>query len=610
MSDKKSLIIIENTVLRTEIGDITKIGTMEAIVNSSNTKLANSIGGVNEKIHLAAGPELLAECQKLGGCKVGEAKITSAYNLHCKKLIHTVGPTWNGGKQNEAELLRACYVNSLALAVENNIQKTAFPSISTGLYGFPIKNAADIAVQSVADFIHDHHGMLKDVVWVLYDSYTKSYYDAALAEWEMKHLILKDKIFRKTNGIISNNNIVKKETIGTDSKKNPFEKVVKKQKQVEVAKVLHCVEDMHLLSSYGIKKVLIKGQHALFPMYYCPHCDRKYTSIDTLKDLLRINLSGVSYLNILEENDRLRLQEYLRVPLYPENGSKCYVYKTKPTECPVCKKGDLQHKKIKYLKKGKKESFYNAKYCEHCRRYFMHYSIYAEHADGWILENPEEYTLLLKPVKAGTIVIEYKKDEEKKEAKPEKEHDNNIHVKDFVVRRNTFKCMHNDHKLKDIAGTVGVITQKGEVKQLKISAGYCPQCNIFFILESTYDYLKSRGTPLCRISSEKAYLKGIGSYNGMKLAQESILMQHGYNVSQEEALSPIRRQKILAVLIDNKVLTKNDVIGYLDFFISQKKSNPKFEKAISKWQDDREFVARYKIGAYKQYSINGILYKY
>ena len=144
MSDKKSLIIIENTVLRTEIGDITKIGTMEAIVNSSNTKLTNSIGGVNEKIHLAAGPELLAECQKLGGCKVGEAKITSAYNLHCKKLIHTVGPTWNGWKQNEAQLLRACYVNSLALAVENNIQKTAFPSISTGLYGFPIKNAADI----------------------------------------------------------------------------------------------------------------------------------------------------------------------------------------------------------------------------------------------------------------------------------------------------------------------------------------------------------------------------------------------------------------------------------------------------------------------------------
>lgn len=609
MSDKKSLIIIENTILRTEIGDITKIGTMDAIVNSSNTKLTNSIGGVNEKIHLAAGPELLAECQKLGGCKVGEAKITSAYNLHCKKLIHTVGPTWNGGKQNEAELLRACYVNSLALAVENKIQKIAFPSISTGLFSFPKKNAAEISIQSVADFVHDHHGMLKDVVWVLYDNYTKSYYDVALAEWERKHLILKDKIFQETNAIMSNNHIAKKEIIDTDSKKNPAEEVVKKSKQLEVSRVLHCVDDMHLLSSYGIKKVLIKGQHTLFPMYYCPHCDRKYTSIDTLKDLLKIKLSDVSYNNILEENDRIRLKEYLNEPHYPDKESKCYVYKEKPTECPVCKKGDLQNRKIKYLKKNKTESFYYAKYCESCKNYFMHHSIYVDHTDDWNLENPEEYALFVKPAKAGSKTAN-EKDGDNKKAKPEKELDNNIHVKDFVVRRNTFKCLHNDHKLKDIAGTVGVITQKGEVKQLKISAGYCPQCKIFFILESTYDYLKSKGTPLCRISSEKAYLKGTGSYNGMKLAQESILMQHGYSVSQEEALSPIRRQKILAILIDNEILTKSDVIGYLDFFISQKKSNPKFEKAILKWQNDREFVAEYKIGAYKQYSINGILYKY
>ena len=87
-------------------------------------------------------------------------------------------------------------------------------------------------------------------------------------------------------------------------------------------------------------------------------------------------------------------------------------------------------------------------------------------------------------------------------------------------------------------------------------------------------------------------------------------MQYGYTVSQEEGLSPMRRQKILAVLIDNEVLTKNDIIGYLDFFISQKKSNHIFEKAISKWLDDREFVAEYKMGSYKEYFINGIHYKY
>ena len=96
----------------------------------------------------------------------------------------------------------------------------------------------------------------------------------------------------------------------------------------------------------------------------------------------------------------------------------------------------------------------------------------------------------------------------------------------------------------------------------------------------------------------------------MNLQAESILMQYGYTVSQEEGLSPSRRQKILAVLIDNEVLTKNDIIGYLDYFISQKKSNHIFEKAISKWLDDREFVAEYKMGSYKEYFINGIHYKY
>lgn len=607
MSDKKSLIIIENTVLRTEIGDITKIGTMEAIVNSSNTKLTNSIGGVNEKIHLAAGPELLVDCQMLGGCKIGEAKITNAYRLHCKKLIHTVGPAWNGGKQNETELLRECYVNSLAVAVENDIHKIAFPSISTGLHGFPIKTAAEVSIYSVADFIHDFPGMIHDVVWVLYDSHTKAYYDEALAEWEKKHMSLKDKIFHKTNAIMSEKFITEKETIATDSKNSNHEKSVEDSKQDEVAKELHCVDDIYLLSSNGVKRVVIKGKHHSFPMYYCPHCNKQYTSIDSLKDLLRIKLSDVYYINILEENDARRLQEYLKIPHYPDKGSKCFVYKEKPNECPACQNGNLQHRKIKYLKKNNKESFYNAKYCESCMHYLMHYSIYADHREEWILENPEDYSSHSNPVKSDSKEIN-KKDETKKKIKPEKEHDDNIHVKDFVVRRNTFKCLHDDHKLKDITGNINVITQKGEVRQLKISAGYCSRCNIFFILESTYEYLKSMGTPLCRMTSEKAYLKGIGSYNGMKLAQESILMQHGYNVSQEEALSPIRRQKILAVLIDNKILTKSDVIGYLDFFIDLKKSNPKFEKAISKWQNDREFVAEYKIGSYKQYGINGISY--
>ena len=146
------------------------------------------------------------------------------------------------------------------------------------------------------------------------------------------------------------------------------------------------------------------------------------------------------------------------------------------------------------------------------------------------------------------------------------QHDNSIRVKDFVVRRTTFKCMHHDHHLQNIDAKIDIIDKLGNIKHEIVSAGYCPNCNIFFLMESTYQKLKLKGTLVCRISDEKTYLNGTTSENGMRLAQESILMQYGYNVSQLEDLSSARRKKILAVLVDNDVLTKSEIISYLDFF--------------------------------------------
>ena len=132
-------------------GDITK-QTVDAIVNAANTALLGG-GGVDGAMHRAAGPELLEECRKLGGCPTGQARITKGYKLPAKWVIHTVGPVWRDGKHGEDDSLAGCYRSSLALAEQNGVKTIAFPSISTGAYGFPMERAAHVAVTEIKTFL-------------------------------------------------------------------------------------------------------------------------------------------------------------------------------------------------------------------------------------------------------------------------------------------------------------------------------------------------------------------------------------------------------------------------------------------------------------------------
>jgi len=153
-------------------GDITKLD-VDAIVNAANSTLLGG-GGVDDAIHRAAGTELLAECRALGGCEPGKAKITRGYRLPARFVIHTVGPIWRGGKRDEARILANCYRNSLQLAVENEVKTIAFPAISCGAYGYPIEQAAQIALETTREFL----GATQNIHRVIFVLWGDDVYDA------------------------------------------------------------------------------------------------------------------------------------------------------------------------------------------------------------------------------------------------------------------------------------------------------------------------------------------------------------------------------------------------------------------------------------------------
>lgn len=168
-------------VIEIILGDITK-QTADAIVNAANCSLLGG-GGVDGAIHRAAGPELLAECRTLNGCETGKAKITRGYRLPAKYVIHTPGPVWHGGGSNEAELLAGCYRSSLELASAHGCKTVDFPSISTGVYRFPLDKAAVIAIGTIKDWL-SAHPELERVRMVCFDERTRKVYQAALDSLE------------------------------------------------------------------------------------------------------------------------------------------------------------------------------------------------------------------------------------------------------------------------------------------------------------------------------------------------------------------------------------------------------------------------------------------
>lgn len=164
-------------------GDITRM-EVDAIVNAANSSLLGG-GGVDGAIHRAGGPAILADCQAIrarqGGCKTGQAVLTTGGKLPARQVIHTVGPVWNGGKHQESQLLADCYRNSLQLALDQGIKTIAFPSISTGIYGYPIDLAAQLAIETVHNFCSEHDE-IEEVIFVVFSESDERVYQALLKD--------------------------------------------------------------------------------------------------------------------------------------------------------------------------------------------------------------------------------------------------------------------------------------------------------------------------------------------------------------------------------------------------------------------------------------------
>lgn len=175
-----------------------------------------------------------------------------------------------------------------------------------------------------------------------------------------------------------------------------------------------------------------------------------------------------------------------------------------------------------------------------------------------------------------------------------------IHYNDFVVRSNIFHCLHKDHKVRDIEAIITVFTKSGDTMDVTVSAGYCENCRLYFIMESVFKKVTAIGNPLCLIVEYKKYANKNHYYENRldELSPQSRLNMCGYNVSKHNGLTALERQKILAGMVDNGIATRQEILSYLQYFIHMRETREQYKNAIDKWEEDIDFISNYRIGSY------------
>lgn len=408
-----------------------------------------------------------------------------------------------------------------------------------------------------------------------------------------------------------------------------------------------------------VKKDIIRAKYGnsimSVPTYYCPLCNREYTSIRNISDLAVIKLQGDRFINLNLPQGKIRTK--LKDPEQEQGAAKKtktnktkreyiskdsasgYVLFSDICTDSICLdstcRGELKDVTVYYLNAKKGPTKIKGKRCSSCGKYCFSIKEYVKDPqmmtcinDGEIIQLGKKLLYERKDLDENdrtkleswydshdkqvffycNVILahdkylsqieeknkaEFQKIEQQAEKEKPNHKDNEIKVRDFLIKRSVFRCVHDEHELEDINAVISVVTNSGNLEQVSILAGYCRSCNVYFVLEDQLRRLLSKGTPMCLLydwdKTEKALHPG-----SMFLAPESLLYQYGYNVNSIDNIPAAKRQRILATMIDNDVMTKNEILSYLDLFITQRKDNRSMNRAVEKWKEDIAFLLQYK----------------
>jgi len=355
--------------------------------------------------------------------------------------------------------------------------------------------------------------------------------------------------------------------------------------------------------------------------YFCPKCGRKYLHNTSYNDLEILIIGGIGYVNLNGESPRVK--KYMGsidkaiFQAYKKSVNRVLgnaVYKKVIVEnkkaSPSADKFQKQTLQQPSSTDPKTEALINQYLAERDRemREKKRREILEEkkRQEEYARKQQEEFQAKEKKKqeqKQKELEENYRRLLEQANENPRHEKDRTIEIQDFVIRRDVFKCIHKEHRLKELIGIVKVIGFDDVERHVEVAAGYCYECNLFYIFNSSYKKMLRMGIPLCKIRDGKNYDTENMKAGDMNLADESILMQYGYTVNAVDDLSASRRQKILAVLIDNGFVSKSHIISLLDFFIAQRSGIERMSSAVDKWTADREFVEEYNPGTYTRISV-------